>query len=502
MADAQVTLEPAPAVDATETSPTPYRLQYTESSAGLNDPRFENGRTILKFADLNLDGFKDIVTVGDHGSPFINTNMHGITVWFGDGGNTWTPSQTGIFGYGGVAIGDVNSDGLPDVGWGVHHDYGSNGFGDRVMGVALGDGTGRNWTPWDTGLGQDGQSWGMFATEFADVDVDGDLDIASVAFGCCDGFHVYLNNEDGTWTRSFGWLNGNSSMELAAGDVNNDGWIDFAVSHGNGAIWINDRAGGFTRNDTNLPLTPNFGLLGLDLGDVNGDGHDDLSFASRDGGVEMWVWDPATETWVDGGAGLPDTGVYSVTRLVDMNFDGLRDYVAFGSGRLVIWLNDGGGTWVPEATFTVGASAPYEGFAVADVDRSGRPDILILSEQGGFFSSRNKLQFFRESATPSRLAIAVTDPTPNRVLQRGRVTMINWNTAVPSDSETSTVKIELSLDGQNGPWIELASGLLDNGTHQFVVDAPRASDNVWIRAEVESSSGNTARAIHGPLEIR
>ena len=57
-------------------------LDYTESSIGLNYPELEGGRTEMEFADIDGDGNIDILSIGDHGSPYI---QHGIMVWFGDG---------------------------------------------------------------------------------------------------------------------------------------------------------------------------------------------------------------------------------------------------------------------------------------------------------------------------------------------------------------------------------------------------------------------------------
>ncbi|MGB9590813.1 MAG: FG-GAP repeat domain-containing protein [Candidatus Hydrothermia bacterium] len=198
-------------------------ISYRESSAGLNNPEMEEGRTVLETADVNGDGNPDIVSVGDHGSPYVNTQEHGIMVWFGNGFGSWSVYQNGEFGYGGVTIGDVNNDGLVDVGYGVHHNYSGTDFGDQLIEVAIGDGTGRNWTPWDDGLAQEGQDWGMFDTDFGDINNDGWLDIVSNAFGADDGVWAYLNNHNGTWTKTWGFGGGNSTMDIFLGDVNRDG---------------------------------------------------------------------------------------------------------------------------------------------------------------------------------------------------------------------------------------------------------------------------------------
>jgi len=118
-------------------------------SSGLEIPEKESGHTELEIGDINGDGHLDIVSVGDHGSPWINSDEHGIMVWLGDGGDSWPVVQTGEFGYGGCAIGDLNNDGFMDLAWGIHHDYASSGIGDKIMGAALGDGTGTGWTQWD-----------------------------------------------------------------------------------------------------------------------------------------------------------------------------------------------------------------------------------------------------------------------------------------------------------------------------------------------------------------
>src|SRR5512146_1665018 len=217
----------------------PPTLTYIESSNGLNSIALESGRTEVEMADINNDGNIDFLSVGDHGNPNVNTQEHGIMVWFGNGtGDNWTLFQNGNFGYGGIAIGDVNNDGKPDVGYGIHHNYSGVDLGDQIFEVALGDGTGMNWTAWDDSLATQGETWGMFSTDFADVDNDGLLDVGSVSFGCCAGVHVYKNMGVGKWRQTFGFNGGNSNMDFVFGDINNDGNQDFVAAQQYGAPYF------------------------------------------------------------------------------------------------------------------------------------------------------------------------------------------------------------------------------------------------------------------------
>jgi hypothetical protein len=259
----------------------PDSLTYIETSIGLVPPSLEGGHTEVEIGDVNADGNPDLVSIGDHGSPYINTDEHGIMVWFGDGAGNWDVYQTGDFGYGGIALGDVNNDGLMDAGYGMHHNYSGVDFGDQILEVALGDGTGLNWTAWDDGLATNGEDWGMFGTDFADVDNDGDLDIGSISFGCCAGVHVYLNQGDGSWKQSFGILGGNSDMEFSFGDINGDGNADMAVSHSDGTIYLGNVAGNYSLEQGNLPAPER--ISSEALGDINHDGRDELGFTNTSG---------------------------------------------------------------------------------------------------------------------------------------------------------------------------------------------------------------------------
>lgn len=479
----------------------PHILEYVESSGGLSDPQWEGGRTELEMADVDDDGNVDIISIGDHGSPYINTNEHGIMVYFGDGAGSWEVFMNGNFGYGGVALGDVNNDGYMDAGYAMHHNYSSNDFGDQLIEVALGDGTGQNWTPWDDGLATNGESWGMFGTDFADVDNDGDLDIASNSFGAGSGVHVYLNQGDGSWVQSFGFLGGNSTMDLVFGDVNADGNADFAVAHEDGMVYIGDGSGGFTLADGNLPPPGWVGHYGPDLGDVNNDGYQDVSFVNEDGGVEVWAW-AGSDTWTDVSDGLPSAGTYELSQLCDMDVNGTVDLVAAGERVVTVWKGDGTGNWNEAAEFMISGSPGYfNAFRVgADADNNGYPDMVLLDEEGPWYNRINHLRFYKESSIPGTLSIRVTSPRGYETLKIGSVRFISWTSGVPGGGDSS-VDLEFSEDGPTGPWTPVAADLPNNGRFQWTVTADSTSTDCYIRATVTSGEESRTSVTTLPFQV-
>jgi len=446
-------------------------LSYDASSTGLNYPDWEGGDSELEFADMNGDGFVDIVSIGDHGNPYINTAQHGIMVYFNDGTGIWSVQMTGNFGYGGIAIGDVNNDGLWDAGYGMHHNYSSTDLGDQILEVALGDGTGVNWTAWDDGLATNGEDWGMFGTDFADVDNDGDLDVGSISFGSGSGVHVYGNQFDGTWIQTFGFLGGNASDRFVFGDINNDGYVDFVVAHEYGVVYFGDGTGNFVNVDGNLPSGYYYGPS---LGDIDNDGDKDIAFVLN--GVEVWAWDQNNEIWVDMSGNLTGTSQFSETQLYDMNADGYMDLSAYGNGVFKLWLGDGTGNWTEETQFTTTGITSCQAFRVGgDVDHNGYPDIVLVAEGGSWPNYQNHMRCYKEASEPDSLWIKGLFPRGYEVFYQNSVQFIDWTSEVPA-GESSLVKIEFSFYGNAGPWNPVADNLPNSGRFQWTVPNTGSSD--------------------------
>lgn len=459
-------------------------LDYVESSTGFQrNPRLDAGRSELEFADIDNDGNIDILSVGDHGSPYINTQEHGVMVWFGDGRGNWSVCQFGEFGYGGIAVGDVNNDGFWDVGYGIHHDYSGTDLGDQLIEVALGDGTGRDWVPWDDSLAGEGQDWGMHATDFGDFDNDGLLDVGSISFGADDGLHAYKNLGNGAWRRTFGFLGGNSAMEFYFRDVNRDGNLDIIAAHGTGSIWFGDGAGGFNPANDGLPFS-SYGLRGLSPGDVDNDGGADVAFANADGGVEVWAWADDQLRWVDFSGNLPSVDSFQATQLCDMDADGFVDLLAFGRGKTKVWLGDGMGNWTEAAGFNTRGAGTYAALrSGADLDHNGRPDIAYWAREGNWLGDTNIAHVFLESSPVESLGAFLVSPRGGEVLPEGAVRFVDWWSAAP-EPESTLVRLELSISGPGGPWLPVAQGLSNSGRFQWFVPAGSASPDCYLRCTV------------------
>ncbi|MGB9697315.1 MAG: T9SS type A sorting domain-containing protein [Ignavibacteria bacterium] len=464
-------------------------LSYIELSLPLQVIQWDGGRSELEFADINNDGNKDILSVGDHGNPYVNTQEHGIMVYFGDGtGTNWTLYQNGNFGYGGIAIGDVNNDGKLDVGYGIHHNYSGNDFGDQILEVALGDGSGMNWVPFDDSLASQGETWGMFTSDFGDVDNDGYLDLGSISFGCCAGVHIYKNMIIGKWRQTFGFLGGSSGMEFSFGDINNDGNLDFVVTHQYGTAYFGDGTGNFVLKDNNLPSPGSGGLRGVSLGDVDNDGAKELSFIGTSGSVNVWKWNNAGQNWINLSSNLPTSTSFEKTILYDMNSDGFCDIVCFGNGNLVIYSGNGGTNWTQIASFTTYTPGTYEAMAIADVDNNGFPDIVILENEGSWISSRNYLRFYKETSTATALEITPVFPRGGERFKNHSVRFIEWKSKVPGNI-SSKVKLEFSSTGNGGPWTTIADSLPNSGRYQWLVPDAITSANCFIRYTIFNANG-------------
>lgn len=362
--------------------PGPIRVQLLAS--GL--PEAGNWKCDPAIADVNHDGHPDFAA-----HPRLGT---GPRVWLGDGAGNWRESSDGLeFGKPscgtGILIVDVNADTHPDL---VVADH-CNG-----LYVFLGDGTGR-WEkvveafhPDGAAPATDEASRGVECVDAGDLNGDGHVDLV---IGSSDGFGLAIVLGDGTGRNwkvspstlpSTGW-----TVRAKLTDVNADGNLDLIASYHRGPrVWLGDGIGGFEPSVFGLPTPMIQGLFsGIDAGDVNGDGRVDLAVANWVDGPEVYL-QTAEGDWEKSADVFPDMlgGAFGLD-LADIDRDGHLDLVC--TGRLTsdvgyvygvfVLRGDGKGNW----TFLRDSGLPTTGLAftwgvtLADADHDEVLDLAVAS---------------------------------------------------------------------------------------------------------------------------
>jgi hypothetical protein len=227
---------------------------------------------ILK--DLNGDGHPDLVFANGHSFTAQQNRLY-----LNDGGGSFTDVTSTHLPFdsdyaNAIAVGDVNSDGFPDL------VFGNGSYGNPEQNrLYLNDGAGVFADATVTQMPIDGDL--TSAVALGDVDGDGDLDLicGNTRHGSSDPQNrLYLNDGSGTFvdqTPTRLPLTADGAVAVTLSDLDEDGDLDLLSAGNLNKLYVNDGSGTFS-DETAVRMPSGSGSTCLGLGDVDGDGDFDL----------------------------------------------------------------------------------------------------------------------------------------------------------------------------------------------------------------------------------
>jgi FG-GAP-like repeat len=228
---------------------------------------------------------------------------------------------------------------------------------------------------------------------------DGRLDVAGVGWGT-NTVSVLLNDGQGGLKAPVAYPVQHAGYEdLEIGDVTGDGLDDLVVMSGQGfvpnvSVVPQLAAGGFGAAAPST-VDPSALTHGIGLGDVTGDGRNDVvaSYGGNSPGSAIAVLAQTAGGTLGAPTSYPSYDIPEPVDVADLDLDGRADVVVLHGGWLKagVYRQQADGTLGSEALYTLPYASHYNphGLAVGDVNGDGSPDVALADYNNGLIVLRN-----------------------------------------------------------------------------------------------------------------
>lgn len=326
-----------------------------------------------------------------------------------------------------VASGYLNNDGFPDIA--VMVDYG--GSNDSLK-IYTGNGTGGYTMTSKVLVGMISDA----AISLADIDNDGDIDVAASIYTSASDIKFFTNNGSGVMTAG-NIVSAGYCLSLVPGDLNGDGWVDFVASSGNWYInkLMNNQNGTFTSSQINSN-----GAEAVVVADFNNNGALDI-VASRFGSTQYEVY------LGSGTGGFTSQGVVAaacpIGKIVagDFNQDAKPDicYSSYTNNMIVTAISNGDGTFMAPTTV---AATNARDVRIGDFDGDGFIDVESQIYTGGTPGF-----YLFKGSSPGTLSAPVTIPGSTSITGHCSASVSDFNVdgkpdLVTANSGSNTMQIQ------------------------------------------------------------